>query len=86
LHRFGTVVRYTGNRNLLVLLETREIPSIGSEVLGKKLQVVGRVADVLGPAAKPYALVKPSVDSPENYVGQPLYADRRPRTRRMQNV
>lgn len=83
MFRLGTVVRYTGNRNLLVLLESKEIPSIGSEVLGKKLQVVGRVVDILGPVAKPYALVKPSVEGPEDYVGQPLYADRRRATRRM---
>jgi RNA-binding protein len=83
LQRFGTVVRYTGNRNLLVLLEAREKPSIGSEVMGTKLQVVGRVADVLGPVSRPYALVKPSVENPEKYIGQHVYAERKMASRRM---
>lgn len=42
-----------------ILLQSHEIPSLHSTVVTRDLKKVGTVKDVIGPASKPYILIKP---------------------------
>jgi len=71
LKRLGKVLHVSSSKRLVIVAEAN-IP-IGTQVFDSKLKVVGSVADIFGPVKKPYVTVKPSVDKPEQYVGQILY-------------
>lgn len=69
----GEVVRVA--QGLLVLrAPDRDRPEVGSEVVDDQLAVVGRVVDVFGPVARPYAAVAPEDDvGAATLVGARLY-------------
>lgn len=71
LQRFGKVMHVTPSRNIVV--KTLEPPQIGSAVVDENLRVVGKVFDVIGSVAAPYAVIKPKIKDPERVVGKQLY-------------
>jgi RNA-binding protein len=74
MRRVGEVVRVAQGK-AVVRVPDDEFPPIGTEVIDESLDVVGRVVDVFGPAARPYLTVDPADGvSPATLVGGPLYA------------
>ena len=57
-----------------MILKAENIPRIGDEVANEKLKPVGTVFDVFGPTGSPYVAVKPTIQRPEQFVNQVLYA------------
>ncbi|MEM2099050.1 MAG: Gar1/Naf1 family protein [Candidatus Bathyarchaeia archaeon] len=71
MQRFGKVMHVTSSRNIVV--KTLEPPQIGSAVVDENLRVVGKVFDVIGSVAAPYAVIKPKIKDSERVVGKQLY-------------
>ncbi|MCW4045354.1 MAG: hypothetical protein NWE94_07555 [Candidatus Bathyarchaeota archaeon] len=46
---------------------------MSSAVVDEGLNAVGRVFDIIGPVASPYAVVKPTIKAPEKLVNKQLY-------------
>ena len=72
MKRLGKVLHVSKAKRLILNVETN-LP-VGAQVCDSKLRPVGLVADIFGPVKKPYVSVRSSVDTPEQYVGQILYA------------
>lgn len=71
MQRLGRVLSLTPSLNMVV--KTEEAPKIGSTVIDENLKVVGRVFDVIGPVAAPYAVIKPNIKDPEQLTNKQLY-------------
>jgi RNA-binding protein len=71
LQRLGKVLHVTPSQNIVV--KTDKTPKIGSAVVNENLKIVGKIFDVIGPVASPYAVVKPAVKEPEQLTAKPLY-------------
>ncbi|MDD1714069.1 MAG: Gar1/Naf1 family protein [Methanoregulaceae archaeon] len=53
----GTVAHTVGHRLLVLRCDPAQLPRMYAEVIDRKLQPVGRVVDVFGSVAAPYATV-----------------------------
>ena len=71
LQRLGKVITVTPSQNIVVKID--KTPQIGSAVIDEKLQVIGKVFDIIGPVSSPYAMVKPTVKAPEKLANKHLY-------------
>jgi RNA-binding protein len=71
LQRLGKVLNVTPSQNIVVKID--KTPKIGSAVVNEKLQVVGKIFDVIGPASSPYVIVKPAIKEPEKLTNKQLY-------------
>jgi RNA-binding protein len=71
LQRLGLVLNVTPSRSLVVKAE--KTPRMGLTVVDENLKVVGKVFDIIGPVASPYAVVKPVIKEPEKLVNKQLY-------------
>jgi len=71
LQRLGRVLSVTPSQNVVV--RTEKPPKMNATVVDENLKVVGRVFDVIGPVASPYAVVRPSVKNPEKLTNKQLY-------------
>jgi RNA-binding protein len=71
LQRLGRVVSLTPSQNMVV--KTAEAPRIGSIVVDEGLKTVGKIFDIIGPVASPYAVIKPSIKNIEQYANKQLY-------------
>jgi len=71
LQRLGKVINVTPAQNVVVKID--KPPQIGSAVIDENLKVVGKVFDIIGPVASPYAVVKPTIKEPEKLVNKQLY-------------
>lgn len=71
MQRLGLILHMSPNRNIIVRLEN--IPRIGETVVDENLKSIGRVFDILGPVASPYAVIKPVIQNAENYINRMLY-------------
>ena len=71
MQRLGRVMNVTPSQNLVVKAE--KAPKIGSSVVDESLKVVGKVFDVIGPVASPYAVVRPVIRQPETLSNKQLY-------------
>jgi RNA-binding protein len=71
LQRMGKVLSITPSSSLIV--KTESPPRVGCEVVDEGLNVVGKVFDVIGPVASPYAVIKPNVKNPAVLLNKPLY-------------
>jgi RNA-binding protein len=71
LQRLGKVFSVTPSHNVVVKLD--KTPQIGSAVIDENLKVVGKVFDIIGPVASPYAVVKPTIKEPEKLANKQLY-------------
>jgi RNA-binding protein len=72
LHRIGDVLHVSITKNMI--LKAKNVPHIGDEVITDKLKAVGTVFDVFGPTSAPYVAVKPTIQRPEQFINQVLYA------------
>ena len=71
MQRLGKVVNVTPSQNVIVKIA--ELPKMGSAVVDESLKVVGKVFDIIGPVASPYAVVKPTIKTPEKLASKQLY-------------
>lgn len=72
LQRLGIVLNVTPSQSIIVKIT--KIPKLGSTVVDENLKVIGKIFDIIGPTASPYAVVKPSVKEPEKFIEKQLYA------------
>jgi len=71
LQRLGKVLHVTPSQNIVVKID--KTPKIGSAVVDEKLQVVGKIFDVIGPVSSPYVVVKPAIKETEKLTNKQLY-------------
>jgi len=71
LQRLGKVISVTPSQNFVVKLE--KTPQIGSTVIDENLKTVGKVFDIIGPVSSPYAVIKPTIKTPEELTNKQLY-------------
>jgi RNA-binding protein len=71
LQRLGLILHVSPSRNIIIKVENT--PRIGETVVDENLKPIGRVFDVFGPVASPYAAVKPTVQSPEKLTSKTVY-------------
>ena len=71
LQKLGRVRALTPSKNIIVKIE--KASKIGSEVVDEKLNVIGKVFDIIGPVSAPYAVVKPTGREPAKIVDKPVY-------------
>ncbi len=69
--RLGKALNLTPSQCLVVKAE--KTPKIGSAVIDESLTVVGQVFDIIGPVSSPYAVIRPSVKTPEKLLNKQLY-------------
>jgi len=75
MQRIGTVDK-TAQGLAIVSLEAEEPPDIGLMVIDESLSTVGRIVDIFGPVAEPYAAITPTDGaSLTDLVGTTLYAE-----------
>lgn len=80
MQRLGKVLHLSKSGRLVLRSRLKSRP--GEIALDEELTPVGTVIDTFGPVENPYVSVKPSVSSPERYVGHILYVDEQTETRR----
>ena len=71
MQRLGKVISVTPSQNVVVKID--ETPHIGSAVIDEKLEVIGKVFDIIGPVSSPYAVIKPTTKTPEKLANKQLY-------------
>jgi len=71
VQRLGLVLHISPSQNIILRIE--EPPRIGDIVVDENLRMVGRVFDIFGPVASPYAAIRPSIQKTENLVSHKLY-------------
>ena len=76
--KLGTVLHLSSSSGNLILKAESNV-RIGDAVHDDDGKKVGTVFDLFGPVSKPFMAVKPRVDDPERYVGEPLFWGRRRR-------
>ncbi len=59
------------SKNLILKAEGRA--SIGDAVLDNAGKRIGTIFDLFGPVSNPFVAVKPEIDNPDKYIGQPLF-------------
>ena len=55
------------------MVKIEKAPRIGETVVDENLKPVGKVVDMFGPVASPYATVKPTISKPETLSNRMLY-------------
>ena len=71
MQRLGRVLNVTPSQNIIVKLD--KPPRLGAAVIDENLKVVGKVFDIIGPVASPYAVIRPSVKDAEKLANRQLY-------------
>ena len=71
MQRLGKAIHISDSKNLIVHAES--LSHLGTIVVDKNLEKIGRVFDIFGPVKEPYISVKLGVRDPEKYIGQVLY-------------
>ena len=75
MQRIGTVDK-TAQGLGIITLDTDEAPDIGRMVIDESLSTVGRIVDIFGPVANPYAAITPADNaSLTDLIGTTLYAE-----------
>ncbi len=62
LIRLGYFIHVTPSKKLLVKIAGKRPPRIGTRVVTSSGEIIGKVVDIIGPIAAPYAVVKPLRD------------------------
>jgi len=71
----GTTLHLSrSSRNLILKAENKV--KMGEAVLDSVGKRIGTVFDLFGPISNPFVAVKPGIDDPERYVGEPLFLGR----------
>lgn len=71
MQRLGRVITVTPSQNLVTKAE--KTPKIGSDVADESLKIVGKVFDIIGPVASPYAVIKPVTKKTAELSNRQLY-------------
>jgi len=71
LQRLGRVLHISPSRNVVIKIEN--IPKMGETVVDENLKTVGKVFDIFGPVASPYATIKPTIRELEKLANKMLY-------------
>jgi RNA-binding protein len=71
LQRLGKVLHVTPSQNMVVKVD--KTPKVGSAVVDEKLQIVGKIFDIIGPVSSPYVVLKPAIKEPEKVTNKQLY-------------
>lgn len=71
----GTTSHLSSSSGNLILKAESDV-RIGEAVLDRGGKRVGTVFDLFGPVSSPFVAVRPMVDDPERYVGEPLFLGR----------
>ena len=71
MQRLGKVLSVTPSQNVVVKLD--KPPKMGATIVDENLNIVGRIFDIIGPVSSPYAVIKPSVKTPEKLANRQLY-------------
>lgn len=81
MQRIGKALNITPSNCLIVKIDNT--PKIGCEVADENLTVVGKVFDIIGPVASPYAVIKISTKNATALLNKPLYLlPSKPRSKR----
>jgi len=56
-----------------LILKAENKAKIGDAVLDSVGKRIGNVSDLFGPVSNHFVAVKPGIDDPERYVGEPLF-------------
>ena len=59
------------SKNLILKVESKT--AIGDAVLDNAGKRIGTVFDLFGPVSNPFVAVRPEIDEPERYIGEPLF-------------
>ena len=59
MRKLGTALHISRSGNIIVKIEQRGPPPLGSRVFDRDLRRLGVVVDIIGPTSSPYAVVKP---------------------------
>ena len=71
MQRLGLILHVTPSRNVIAKIEN--VPRIGETVVDENLKPVGKVFDILGPVASPYATIAPTIRDPEKLTNKTVY-------------
>lgn len=71
MQRLGRVLHVSPSRNVIV--KTEKVPRIGETVVDENLKPVGKIVDIFGPVASPYATVKTTMRDPGVLSNKTLY-------------
>ena len=71
MQRLGRVLHVSPSRN--VIAKTEKTPRIGETVVDENLKPVGKIVDIFGPVASPYATVKTTMRNPDVLSNKTLY-------------
>jgi RNA-binding protein len=71
LQRLGRVLHISPSRNVIIKIENT--PRIGETVIDENLKTVGKIFDMFGPVASPYATIKPTIRELEKLTNKMLY-------------
>jgi len=73
LRGLGKALHISHGGNIIVKVEGVTPSKLGVEAFDEKLNLIGHVADVLGPRSSPYVSIKPSIPDPTGLIGRRLY-------------
>lgn len=73
MKRLGKVLHLSRGGNLILRLESPAAPSTGTHVWNHRIEKVGVVNNIIGPARAPYVSVQPSVKDAGKLAGRVLY-------------
>jgi RNA-binding protein len=71
LQRLGQALHISPSKNIIVKIQNT--PKINETVVDEDLKPVGKVADIFGPVASPYASLRPQIPQPERLINKTLY-------------
>ncbi len=73
MRRLGKVLHLSRSGNMILHLETSELPRPGVTVSNYKMEKAGVLNGVLGPVKAPYVSIRPTVENPDKLLGRILY-------------
>lgn len=73
MNRIGTVLRVA--QGMLIASDPEGgVPAVGTQVIDEALEPVGEVVDVIGPVAKPYVVIDPTIEDKSSMLNRRVYA------------
>jgi RNA-binding protein len=69
----GRVKTIFGHHILIIECDAAKLPRLYSKVIDKRWKPVGKLIDIFGNVASPYAAVLTTCDEPKRFVGERLF-------------
>lgn len=69
----GRVKNKFGRHILIIECDAAKLPRLYSKVLDKRWKTVGKLIDIFGDVASPYAAVLTNIQEPERLIGERLF-------------